>query len=199
MIEIMFDISFAVGRTRKLKAGQTVFRQGTPSLLLHRLKNGWVRLARSLPDGTHVTVAVAGPGESFAEAALFSARYHCDAIAETDCEIETISIKIVRQKLANDPNFAKELAAYFARQVRDLRARLEIRNIKLAPERLLAWLRMTASGNPPAVKLERPWVMIAAEIGLTPEATYRASAELKRRHKIVRLGRRSLQLHSKTT
>ena len=199
MIQIMFEELMLAGswRTLKLTAGQTVFRQGAASTSFHQVKAGRVRLVRSLSDGIDVTLAVAGPGESFAEAALFSDRYHCDAIADTDCEVIVLSAAAIRKKLANDPKSASKLAAFLAGQVRELRARLEIRNIKLAPSRVMAWLRIKATGKPPTLELGRPWAAIATEIGLTPEAVYRALAELEQTGTITRRGKRSIVLSAK--
>lgn len=42
------------------------------------------------------------------------------------------------------------------------------------------WLRLNARGKPPAVDADQPWIDIAAEIGLTHEAVYRALARLQR-------------------
>ena len=194
MIQIMFETADVPSRVIQVRAGETIFRQGARSMAIFRLKSGRVRLARTLRDGTEVTIAVAGPGVSFAEAALFSERYHCDAIAEVDSEVLAFSCSALRRRFARDPQFARELAAFLARQVRELRSQLEIRNIKLANERIIAWLRLTASGKPPAVRLNRPWSAIAAEIGLTPEATYRALAELERTGRILRADKRTIIL-----
>ncbi|NKE45344.1 hypothetical protein HB662_11200 [Roseomonas frigidaquae] len=54
-------------------------------------------------------------------------------------------------------------------QLRDLRARAELRAIRAAPERILAWLVLRAEGAPPGVTLDRSWTAVAAEIGLTRE------------------------------
>jgi CRP/FNR family transcriptional regulator, dissimilatory nitrate respiration regulator len=77
-----------------------------------------------------------------------------------------------------------ELARVMAGQVRDLRARQEIRNIRAADQRLLAWLRLRARGNPPSLALDRIWTQVAEEIGLTREAIYRALPAMRRTARI---------------
>jgi CRP-like cAMP-binding protein len=76
-----------------------------------------------------------------------------------------------------------------AGQVRDLRSRLEIRNIRAADQRLLAWLRLNARGTPPSVQLNRTWTQVAEEIGLTREAAYRALSAMRRAGRIRVEGR----------
>ena len=92
----------------------------------------------------------------------------------------------MRDLIANDPDRARDLAAFFAGQVRDLRSRIEILRIKRAPDRLLAWLRARARGEPLTVKVTFSWASISGEIGLTPEAIYRALRTLESRRLVTR-------------
>ena len=68
----------------KLKAGEPLFRMGDKTLGLCEVVAGRVRLARVDRSGHEIVLHVAGPGETLAEASLFSPQYHCDAIANTD-------------------------------------------------------------------------------------------------------------------
>lgn len=166
--------------------GATVFRQGDLAGAVFLLETGRVRLTRSLEDGTAVTLLVAEAGESFAEASLSAARYHCDAVAETDSLIHALPKAALLDALAADPGESLALVLSLATQVRDLRARLELRNIRSAAARLLAWLSLHAAGTPPTVRTDRSWTLIAAELGLTREAVYRALAVLERQGRIRR-------------
>ncbi len=78
------------------------------------------------------------------------------------------------------------LSLLLASQVRDLRRRLELRNIRSAAARVLAWLRLHASGSPPLVRNCRSWTQVADDLGLTREAVYRALAALERQGRISR-------------
>jgi len=172
--------------TRRVAAGEAVFRQGDATVAVYRVEQGRVRLVRHLEDGSSVALHVARAGDGFAEAALFSDVYHCDAVAEVDAVLTQAPKADLLAALEADPRASLAFARMLATQVRDLRARLELRNIRAAPERILAWLKLQASGTPPAVRLDRPWTEIAAEIGLTHEAIYRALAALERDGRIER-------------
>lgn len=165
---------------RNYARGEAVFRQGDRADALFLVEAGRVRLTRSLEDGSSVTLHVADAGESFAEASLSARHYHCDAVAETDSLVVVVPKADLLTALAAEPGESLALAAALATQVRDLRTGLELRNIRSAPARVLAWLRLHASGNPPAVSLRRSWSLIAEELGLTREAVYRALAALER-------------------
>ena len=88
--------------------------------------------------------------------------------------------------LAADPAECLAFALALAAQVRDLRAKLELRKIRSATARVLAWLRLHASGSPPLVLIRRSWTQIADELGLTREAVYRALAKLEHQKLVSR-------------
>jgi CRP/FNR family transcriptional regulator, dissimilatory nitrate respiration regulator len=173
-------------RMRHLDAGETLFLQGDPVVTLYRVRVGRIRLVRNLEDGAFVVLHVARPGETFAEASAFSATYHCDAVAEIPSEVASLPKAEFLAALQSDTAAGLAFARLLAAQVRDLRARAELRGIRAAPARIMAWLRMQASGNPPVVVTERTWSEIAAELGLTREAVYRGLAILERDGRIVR-------------
>ena len=175
---------------RHLEAGEALFRQGDPVVAIFHLQSGQVRLLRHTEDGSSVVMHVARPGETFAEAALFANAYHCDAIAQAPSRVTVIDKRDLLRDARGDASEVLELARVMAGQVRDLRARLEVRNIRSTDQRLLAWLRLKARGNPPAVELDRSWTQVAEEIGLTREATNRALSAMRRTGRIHRPHRR---------
>jgi len=166
--------------------GTDVFRQGDPAAAVFLVETGRVRLVRVLADGMPLILYVAETGESFAEASLSAAHYHCDAVAETDAVVLALPKADLLSALAADPAGCLAVALALASQVRDLRARLELRNIRSATARVLAWLRLHASGNPPLVPIRRSWTQVADEVGLTREAVYRALAMLEQQGRISR-------------
>ena len=170
----------------QVSRGAVVFRQGDAADAVFLVEMGRVRLVRVLADGTPLVMYVAEVGESFAEASLSAAHYHCDAVAETDAVVLALPKADLLSALAADPAECLAVALALAAQVRDLRARLELRNIRSATARVLAWLRLHASGNPPSVPMRRSWTQVADELGLTREVVYRALAMLDRQGRIRR-------------
>lgn len=191
MISIMFEeiVENLPGvRSFTVATGDSVFRQGEPAAAIFQVREGSVSMVRHLADGSLLTVATSGPGETFAEASLFSEDYHCDAIARAKSVVLSIPSATLRQKLASDPVLAVEYAKFLSQQVRELRARLEIQRIRRASERVMAWLMWRARGRP-TFEVADAWTRIASELGLTPEALYRALKELESKGAIFRDGR----------
>ncbi len=179
----------AAAGVRDLDKGECLFRQGDPSQALFRVISGRLSMVRHLQDGRRVTLHVARPGEGLAEAALFSPVYHCDAVADRRSRVAVHSRRAVLDALEADPAAALRFMAGLARQVMSLRSRLELRNVRPARERVLCYLLLAADGATGRVRFDGPLKDAAGEVGLTPEAFYRALAELERRGEIERRGR----------
>ncbi|MGE5546509.1 MAG: Crp/Fnr family transcriptional regulator [Solirubrobacterales bacterium] len=173
---------------RAVKAGQPLFRQGDVTFAIFAVVSGRIRLVRHTVEGAAVVLHVAEAGDTFAEAALFSDVYHCDAVAATDCRVEVVPKPVLLNLFATDPNASTAFMGRLARQVQGLRSRLEIRNIRSAEERVRQYLTLLA-GVVGTVNFDRPLKDVATDIGLTHEAFYRALASLARRGELVRDGR----------
>jgi len=163
---------------RRLKAGQALFRTGAPTGGLYEIVTGKVRLVRVDRSGREAVLQVAAPGDTLAEASLFSAAYHCDAIATTEAVVRLYPRKILVNELRRNPKVAQSFAAMLARQVMALRTRLEQRNIHSARDRVRHYLAVNADPSGRMVALSGTLKDIAAELGLTHEAFYRTLAEM---------------------
>lgn len=178
----------AASRRRHLEKGETLFHRGDSTYAVFQVENGRIRLIRHSADGRALTLHVAAAGESFAEAALFSGRYHCDAVADIESTATIFPKAALIEALAADPTVTRAFMARLAGQVRDLRMMLELRNIRSARDRIIGWLVL--AGAEQGVTLDRPLKSIASEIGLTHEAMYRALAALQREGAVERSGDR---------
>lgn len=181
----------AAGTTgqRRLAAGDYLFHQGDRSRAVFGVIDGAVRLTRTVIDGRQVVLHRAEAGSTFAEAALFSDIYHCDAVADCPSTVAVFPIAILRARLGQSPELAMRLAARLARQVQSLRSQVELRNIRTAEERVLAALALRCDGTTGTAVLGSSLKLFAAEIGLTHEALYRSIAKLEQAGRIERNGR----------
>src|SRR5262249_29440762 len=131
-------------RKRTLRAGQTLFRRGNRTSGLYEILEGQVRLVRVSPAGSEAILHVAMAGDTMAEASLFAATYHCDAIATTDAVVRLYPKAAVLAEFDRNPKAARNFAAVLARQVMTLRTRLEQRNIRTARDRVRHYLAVNA-------------------------------------------------------
>ena len=125
-----------------------------------------------MADGTSLTLHVATSGMALAEASLFAAAYHCDAVARSPARVASLSRADFLKLVQSNSDAALSLIESHAREVQALRARIEILRLRRVADRLDAWLDI--HGEP----AKGAWVSVAEAIGVSPPALYR---ELARR------------------
>jgi CRP-like cAMP-binding protein len=171
---------------RRLAAGETLFRAGGRSVGFYEVVRGTVRLIRTDRSGREAVLQAAGAGETLAEASLFAATYHCDAIAATPAIVRFFPKAALLRDLQRDPKIANAFAAMLARQVMGLRTRLERRNIHSARDRVRHFLIVNAGADGRTVVLPGTLKELAADLGLTHEALYRTLARMQADGEIAR-------------
>ena len=168
-------------RTQNCASGERVFSQASRTRAIYYLISGEVHLLRFGSDGGQVMIHRAFGGDFFAEAALFSPAYHCDAVAQADCRLVRLDKKQVLSEIQNNPVFSAAVSKHFAHQVQSYRRFLELRSIKSADARVLAAIDAGLLGG--SIKA------LASEIGLTHEATYRALSKAVAQGKLIKTAR----------
>ncbi|HEV2186007.1 MAG TPA: Crp/Fnr family transcriptional regulator [Stellaceae bacterium] len=176
----------AASLVREMGQGELLFEQGAPAAAIFSVESGRLRLIRRTIDDHLVVLHTARRGELFAEAALFADAYHCDAIAAVPSRVRVYPKPKVMEALRDDPALAQALMARLAQQLQELRGRMELRNIRSARKRVLQYLRLRAGTRNRSVMLEGQLQDIAAEIGMTREALYRALTALENEGQLTR-------------
>src|SRR5216683_3852918 len=173
-------------RRKTLAAGATLFRRGDRAIAVYWVEKGRIVLVRHTAEGSRVRLFAAGPGESFAEAALFSDVYHCDAVAEVATRVLVVPKPALRSVLGLQRPTAAKFMARLAHQVHDLRQRLELRNVRSARERVWRYLLSNVGEDETTVLLKGTLMELAADLGLAHEVLYRTLANLAAGGKIER-------------
>jgi CRP-like cAMP-binding protein len=177
---------------RRLASGQMLFSQGEPTLGLYQVVSGKVRHARLDADGREIVISVAHPGETLAEASLFVPVYSCHATAVTKAVVRLYKREPLLAAFDRDPSVARAFMKVLARQIIELRTRLEWRSIRSARGRvrhyLAAQARSQGAGSDArTVVLPSTVKDLAAELGLTHEALYRTLSDMSADGEIARL------------
>lgn len=173
-------------RERDLAKDERLFRQGDPTSAIFEVESGCLRLLRRTVDDHLVTLHTARAGDLLGEAALFSEVYHCDALAAVPSRVRVYPKAVLLSALRSDPFLYEAFAARLARQLQAVRARLELRNIRSARDRLLQYLRLSVGSDGRSITLDGQLQDLAADVGLTREAVYRTLATLEAEGVIVR-------------
>jgi CRP/FNR family transcriptional regulator, dissimilatory nitrate respiration regulator len=163
---------------RELRPGEALFRSGQRTVGAYQVLAGRVRLVRTDRKGRETVLYTAAEGDLIAEASLFSAKYHCDAIASTGAKVRLFPKQAVLSLFQTDPDAGCEFMGRLARQLMQLRTKLQMRNINSARERVRQYLAVNAGADGATVSLAGTLKELAADIGLTHEALYRVLAEM---------------------
>ncbi len=168
----------AAGVERALAPGQSLFRSGDRTAGIYEVLRGEVQMVRVDASGREIILYAASAGEIFAEAALFSPVYRCDAKTRTGATVRLYPKAKVLSAFRQNPQAAQAFMAILAHEIMNLRARLEQRNIRSARDRVRHFLALNAGADGRTVLLHGTLKDLAAELGLTHEAFYRALADL---------------------
>ena len=170
--EPLNQLSLGAVRHRKFMTGEALFYQGDKSRGLFYVLSGVVELRRTSESGHEALMFRAPAGNTFAEASLFHNTYHCDAIATEPSEVIECSRSALLTQYRTDINFALSMGERFATQVQQSRVRQEVLSIKSAEERV--YRAIDAGMHYGSAR------SLANEIGLSPEAVYRALSALSK-------------------
>jgi len=176
----------AAGIDRVLAPGQTLFHLGDPTAGVYEILRGQVQMVRVDASGREAVLYAAAAGEIFAEAALFSPIYHCDAITRTGATVRLYPKDKLLAEFRQNSQAAEAFMAILARQIMSLRTRIEQRNIRSARDRARHFLALNTGTDGRTVLLRGTLKDLAAELGLTHEALYRALAGLAAKGEIKR-------------
>lgn len=151
---------------QRMIKGDVLFRQNEPASGIYRVVSGCVTLQRTGPDGNVMTLHRAIAGGLFAEASVFSAVYHCDALCSESGSVIKIAKSDIFAAMKPTPDFSEGFTRLLAIQVQHYRAHIELLAIASAKDRVMAAVQ---AGYFDATVTE-----LATRITLTHEACYRA-------------------------
>ncbi len=168
--ELLTALPKSALKTISFKRGETLFRQGQQTHGFFRVVSGSVVLQRVTETGDMLVIHRAAEGAYFAEASIFSAVYHCDAVCLSDSTVVCYDRGITLDLMRAGPDFSMQFSQHLATQVQQYRAHSEILAIRSAKHRVLAAVQ--------AGYLTGTVTELAGRINLTHEACYRALSDL---------------------
>lgn len=132
---------------RRLAAGQALFNQCDRASGIYEVVSGKVRLTRVDAEGRELLLGIVCAGDTFAEASLFSLIHGFSAVAMRKAVLRLYPKANLLAAFARNPQAAQAFAALLARQVMDLRTRLERNNLHSARDRVRHYLAGAEDGT----------------------------------------------------
>ncbi len=175
--------------------GRDLFAMGDTADAFFIILNGWVKLYRTSKEGEEVVIHVFGPGESFAEAAVFSdsKTYPVNAQAVEDVAVIEIPRSFFVRKIEEDSLFALRMLGAIAARQHYLVQQLEQVTTRTAPQRIGAFLVRFCKKEKQGSKgwmVDLPYdkSIISRRLNIKPETFSRALAKLEP-HGVSLIGR----------
>jgi CRP-like cAMP-binding protein len=118
-----------------------IFWEGREALGFYTLVSGQAKLVKTSPEGKEYIIRLVGPGETFAEAAVFGdIPYPATAIALEDCQTLFFPKAPFLKHLAASPTLARNMLATLSRLMLHLTKQLEDLSLKEVSARLARYI-----------------------------------------------------------
>lgn len=160
-----------------------LFIQGERADRFFVIFSGWVKLYRQAQDGTEAVIQVFGPGESFAEAAMFGdGVYPVGAEIADDARLLEVMNEPFRKHLTADPELLFRMMAALTTRLKGFVHRTEQLTTRTSEQRVAAFLLqfcMSRAGEPVTLRLPYNKHLVAGRLGMKPETFSRALARLR--------------------
>jgi len=182
-------------RLRKLVRGGDVFKFGEPCNEFHVTVSGQIKLFAISPAGQEKIIEIVGPGNSFAEALMFTSKpYFINAQALTDTLLLSVSKQAVVREIETDTRFAMRMLAGLSRRLHGLVNDVQAYALHSGVERVIGFLVRDLpepgaaggeSDTAQRVTLPVSKAVIASRLSMTPEYFSRVLHELEAKGLIV--------------
>jgi CRP-like cAMP-binding protein len=185
---------------RRMNRGDMVFRVGQPCEEFHVTVIGQVKLFAISPAGQEKVIQLVGPGNSFAEALMFTGKpYIISAQALTDTLLLTVSKEAVLVEIEHDTRFALRMLAGISRRLHGLVHDVEAYALHSGLQRVIGYLLRDLDGADGTegmeitVSLPVSKATIASRLSLTPEYFSRVLHELESAG-LIEIDRRDIRI-----
>ncbi len=184
---------------RRLARGDMVFSVGQPCHEFHVAVTGQVKLFALSPSGQEKVIELIGPGQSFAEALMFTDQpYIVSAQALTEVLLLTVSRQAVVGEIEADARFALRMLAGISRRLHGLVQDVQGYALRSGVQRVVGYLLSNAEASATGddavtVSLPVSKATVASRLSLTPEYFSRVLHELEEA-KLIAVDRRDIRI-----
>lgn len=179
---------------RRLRSGETLFRQGEPSTGFHAVVHGRIALVVRAANARERVSAIIDAGRSFGEAIMFLEKpYIVSAKALSDALVLHIAKETVFAELERNPGFARRVIASLSAKLHATVRELDMYALGSGGRRFAAWLlRSVPAGREGAIEVTLPAAKraIASQLNLSAEHLSRILRELAREGLVEVRGRK---------
>ncbi|WP_027185531.1 Crp/Fnr family transcriptional regulator [Desulfovibrio inopinatus] len=181
----------SIAESMKCQRSDIIFEEDTPGRGFYGVVTGKIRIFKTSFTGKEHIIHVFGPGEIFAEVAMFTdQKYPATAQALEDSTCLFFPRDAFRQLLAEHPDLALAMLGLMSVRLRQLTAKIEALSLKEAPARFAAHLLLLLDeANHNVVQLDLSRTHLAGYLGANPETLSRIIKKMTENGYIVAKGK----------
>lgn len=180
--DVVLNELLADGVIKTPERGEVLFMQGDPATAFFIVLEGWVKIYRLTRGGEEAVVNVFTRGQSFAEAAAFTAgKFPASAEAVTDCRLLMIPSRHLFDHIRARPELGLTMLASTSQQLHALVNQIQQLKAYTGAQRLAEFLLSLAPVDTGACTIALPYdkALIAGRLGMKPESLSRAFLRLR--------------------
>jgi CRP-like cAMP-binding protein len=165
-----------------LRPHDLIVRQEEPATAFFIVIDGWIKLYRDTPSGDETVIDIMTKGQSFAEAVAFTGnRYIATAKAVSGARVGRIPADHIVRCIRQSPDIALAMIASVSQHMHQLVQQVEQLKAQSGVQRVAEFLASLSLAEQGQCALVLPYdkVLIASQLGLTPESLSRAFARLR--------------------
>lgn len=163
-------------------ADAELFHQGDAAEYFYLVLDGWVKVARVLPNGAETIIGVFTRGQAFAEAiAIAGGAYPAAGKTVTRARVIRVPAERIRRIILSNPEIGLAMIASTAQHLHLMMQQIEQLKSRKAPERVAEFLMSLTDVEHGAATILLPFdkMLIAGRLGMQPESLSRAFARLR--------------------
>ncbi len=171
----------SIAQVRNYPAGNKIFMENDPGSGFYGIAQGKVKIYKTSPLGKEHILHIFGPGEVFAEVAVFAGLdFPANALTLEDSALIFFPRDRFRNLLAENPDLSLSLLALMSMRLRQMVNKVEELSLKEVPARLAAHLlllRENTGRNEFHLDVNKS--QLAALLGTIPETLSRVIRKMK--------------------
>ncbi|MDH5297615.1 MAG: Crp/Fnr family transcriptional regulator [Desulfobulbaceae bacterium] len=163
--------------------GRTIFAEGEEGVGFYVVISGLIKIYKLSPEGKEQILHVFGPGEPFAEAAVFAgSAYPAHALALQPSRLFFLPRNSFRDLIMENPSLAMNMMAALSHRLKRFAHMIEDLSLKEVPGRLAAHLLDLSSSQEGAdqVVLQIAKAHLASLLGTIPETLSRILTRMQK-------------------
>ena len=182
----------------KLDKGQMIFLEGAQAYGFYVVLSGQVKVYKSSPEGKEQILHILGPGEPFAEAAMFQGeRFPANAMAIQSSRALYIERSVLSKLMERDAGLSMAMLAALSQRLRQMTSMIGQLTLREVPSRLAAYLlHQAGEKNTDTFDLDMSKGHLAGFLGATREALSRSLARLEDQG-LIRMDNRTISIRDR--